>query len=204
MASVKELLILQSSHQTDNDETVQQNLANSLNMLAGSLDVLDISKASQLFSSLATKFNQDASSFNDPKAQQDMAEILASAEIYLENLHQTGQADENILQTALQTLQHFGQSTEQTDELQLPEIDFSADKSIEDEVSAEDEKLSSVDLYLRSLEDKAADIDASQLSIAPPDQESFAAQDISNSEEQVEALELPEIDFSADDSSEAP
>ncbi|WP_339777392.1 Hpt domain-containing protein [uncultured Methylophaga sp.] len=202
LASVKELLILQSSHQTDNDETVQQNLANSLNMLAGSLDVLDISKASQLFSSLATKFNQDASSFNDPKAQQDMAEILASAEIYLENLHQTGQADENILQTALQTLQHFGQSTEQTDELQLPEIDFSADKSIEDEVSAEDEKLSSVDLYLRSLEDKAADIDASQLSIAPPDQESFAAQDISNSEEQVEALELPEIDFSADNSSE--
>ena len=204
LASVKELLILQSNHQADNDETTQQNLANSLNMLAGSLDVLDIGKASQLFSSLATKFKDDALSINTPKAQQDMAEILASAEIYLENLHRTGQADENILQTALRTLQNFGQSIKQTDELQLSEINFSADKSSEDDVSAENEKLSSVDLYIKALEDNTADIDASQLSIAPPDQESFAAHDISYSEEQVEALELPEINFSAENSSEAP
>jgi len=202
LASIKEVLILQSNHQSENTGAIQENLTNSLRMLAGSLDVLDINNAAALFTSLANKFADETSLLTDAQYQQDLAEILASAEIYLDDLHRNGQADENILQTAMQTLQNFGQSSGKTDSLELPEIDFSVDDASGNESVVENQNLTSIALYIKALEDKATDIDVSQLSITPAEQESVDAQSIIYSADRDETLELPEIDFSVEGSSE--
>lgn len=110
LASIKELLILQSNQPSDDINAVHENFTNSLRMLAGSLDILNIGKAAELFTFLANKFVDETSLLSSEQSQQDLAEILTSAEIYLENLHRTGQTDENSLQSALQRMQHFGQS----------------------------------------------------------------------------------------------
>ncbi len=198
LASIKELLILQSSQQSENADTVHENLSNSLRMLAGSLDILNINKAADLFTSLADKFVDDASILSSEQSQQDLAEILTSAEIYLENMHRNGQADDNILQTALLTLQNFGQSSEQNETLVLSGID----KPSANEPAAEHQTLSSVDLYIYSLEDKASKIDASQLSFASPEQDTFEAEDILQLEDHAGTLELPDINFSVADDNE--
>ena len=202
LASIKELLILQSSQQSENADTVHENLSNSLRMLAGSLDILNINNAADLFTSLADKVVDDASILSSEQSQQDLAEILTSAEIYLENMHRTGQADENILQTALLTLQNFGQSSEQNETLALSVIDIPIDKPSTNEPAAEYQTLSSVDLYISSLEDKASTFDASQLSIASPDQETFEAKETLQLEDHAEALELPDSNFSVADNNE--
>ena len=200
LASIKELLIQQSNHQAEDTDEMQENLTNSLRMLAGSLDVLDINIAANLFTSLANKFADETSLLTAPHDQQNLAEILASAEIYLDDLHRTGQADENLLQTALQTLQNYGQSSGRTHALDLPDINFSVDASSENASAAEKQKLSSVALYIKALEDKATDTDAPPLSITVTEQESVEPEGIPQPADQDQAVELPEIDFSADDS----
>lgn len=114
LASIKELLILQSNQPADTTDAAQENFTNSLKILAGSLDILNIDKAAELFTFLANKFVEDASLLSSEQSQQDLAEILTSAEIYLENLHRTGQDDQNSLQPALNRMQHFGQSPTQS------------------------------------------------------------------------------------------
>lgn len=110
LASIKELLILQSRQPSENTKATHESLANSLRMLAGSLDILNINDAADVFTSLANTLVDDVVVLSSDKHQQNLAEILTSTEMYLENLYRTGKTDESLLRSALQSLHHFGES----------------------------------------------------------------------------------------------
>lgn len=187
LASIKELLILQASQPADQvEESVRQTLENSLQMLAGSLDILNIGTASKLFSALAELFEQEQ--WPTAEAQQSLPEIMAAAEVYLENLHKTGQADEQILQPALASLATFAPLALDMD---LAEPDSPLTKSIAEQEAddAADEPDTALELTEPELSPPLQ---------TEPDSLDWSDTDFSIEEDDktVERLELDDLDFS--------
>lgn len=192
LASIKELLILHSNQPAENTEAVHENFINSLRMLAGSLDILNINNAAELFNILANKFSQDGSLLLSEKAQQDLAEIITSAEIYLENLHHTGQTDENSLESARRTLQHFGEkvSSRTIDE---PEISLPEPSAIDITESHDLERSETVELLDFDLSKDDADEDEDALSLMDFAPSPIEFDDV-EADKTDESLELIDID----------
>ncbi len=109
--TVKEQLRLYAQQPVASWQSVHDELNNSLRMLAGSLDILNLYSVATLLSTLANKVDDTTSVFTGQQ-QQSLAEILAAIELYLEGMHQSGQTDEVILLTAEQTLQQFSEPDE--------------------------------------------------------------------------------------------
>lgn len=192
MASIKELLILHSNQPAENTEAVHENFINSLRMLAGSLDILNINNAAELFNILANKFSQDGSLLLSEKAQQDLAEIITSAEIYLENLHHTGQTDENSLESARRTLQHFGEKVSSWT-IDEPEISLPEPSAIDITESHDLERSETVELLDFDLSKDDADEDEDALSLMDFAPSPIEFDDV-EADKTDESLELIDID----------
>ena len=109
--TVKEQLRLYAQQPVASWRSIHDELNNSLRMLAGSLDILNLHSVATLLATLASKVDGTTSVFT-AQQQQNLAEVLAAIELYLEDMHQSAQADETVLLTAERTLQHFSQPAE--------------------------------------------------------------------------------------------
>ncbi|MDQ7072345.1 MAG: hypothetical protein Q9N32_00650 [Gammaproteobacteria bacterium] len=133
-------------------------IASQLNLIAGSLTILNLNDAANLLETTAKQLslmvaeNQQLS----PKEISSFAEVIASAELYMEGIKQGGFKQVELLERAQNILNHFSTPEENSAEISL-EPTFS---ELDDSNFSPKPEETGVSRYIKSLNDtSASDID---------------------------------------------
>ncbi|MCC5795884.1 MAG: Hpt domain-containing protein [Methylophaga sp.] len=105
LSDIKEQITIASQQTLEPD--LNQEIAHRIGKIAGSLDMLNQSEAQSLLQSTANTLMQIHRPLSGQEVE-DLAEIFACMEIFMDGLRQHGQTESELVQQAQQILQNFG------------------------------------------------------------------------------------------------
>ncbi|WP_430009537.1 Hpt domain-containing protein [Methylophaga lonarensis] len=105
LSDIKEQITIASQQALESD--LNQEIAHRIGKIAGSLDMLNQSEAQSLLQSTANTLMQIHRPLSEQEVE-DLAEIFACMEIFMDGLRQHGQTESELVLQAQQILQNFG------------------------------------------------------------------------------------------------